>query len=896
MTTDQSLPALIRTKLHRPPLPPDWVSRPNLLDRLYQQRERPLVLVSAPAGFGKSTLIAAWLEHCAWRSAWLSLDDDDNQLATFLSYLIAAIQTLFPEFGTETEALLSSVNLPPVPVLVSSLSNELDELDEPFVLALDDYHVIHTAAIHDLWTKLLSHPPRALHLVLAARHDPPLPIDALRAQAALGEIRSEDLRFSLQETRAFMQQTLATPVDEAQAALLQAKVEGWAAGLRLVALSAWHKNGAAQLTKLFSTDLPLMNYLVGEVLAQQPAALQDVLLKTSILERLNNALCEAVAQESQLASPGKSYLDWLTERNLFIQPLDDEQEWFRYHHLFRRLLLQQLERRFTRDEIAALHQRASRWFAAHDLLEEALQHAALANDTASAAEIVTRHCHALMNQDEWRRLEDLLQALPAAVVEAHPELLLATAWIADNNYQLPQMPGLIDRAEALIAQQALEPAVARVLQGEVAFFRAYFAFWTDNLPHVLPYAQQALADLPLEWWHARALARLYLAAAHHMLGDRASVEALLAAGLHEAQANQRYLMRSFMINGFIHWFAGDLQRLADAANQILALSTQQRSPQTVNWARYFRGIVHYHRNQLADAAPDLLAVVLDRYHAYLNCVLHSAIALTLTYQAQQKPDQALTIAEMLPTYLYEMGNTFLLPTLHAFQADLALRQGRLVDASQWAARAQPADLSLMPLFFAQHVVLPKALLALSTPDTLQPAAEQLARMREFAASRQLFPVLIEVLAVEAMLFATQGDRTAALAALTRAIELAQPGGFMRPFVDLGAPMQALLRQLPDQGVAAPFVAKILAAFDASQPIGSATSVEASALIESLTPRELEILNLLEQRLSNKEIAARLFISPHTVTQHTLHIYQKLQVNTRRAAVAKAQILGLLARP
>jgi LuxR family maltose regulon positive regulatory protein len=278
MTTETLVPALIRTKLHRPPLPTDWVPRPQLLSRLDQQRERPITLVSAPAGFGKTTLLSAWLERCAWRSAWLSLDDDDDQLATFLACTIAALQTLFPEFGAATGALLSAVPLPPVPVLVRCLINELDELDEPFVLVLDDYHVIHTAAIHDLWAKLLSHPPRALHLVLAVRHDPPLPIDTLRARAAIGEIRSQDLRFSVEETQAFLQRALEIPIDETQAALLQAKIEGWAAGLRLVALSSWPQTGAAKLTRFSSSDMPLMDYLAGEVLARQPAVLQEVLL------------------------------------------------------------------------------------------------------------------------------------------------------------------------------------------------------------------------------------------------------------------------------------------------------------------------------------------------------------------------------------------------------------------------------------------------------------------------------------------------------------------------------------------------------------------------------------------------------------------------------------------
>jgi LuxR family maltose regulon positive regulatory protein len=894
MTAELHFPALIRTKLYRPPLPADWVPRPLLLERLQQQRQRPLTLVSAPAGFGKSTLLSAWLERCDWRSAWLSLDDGDNDLGDFLSYIVAAVQTLFPEFGTDTQALLDAVTMPPLPVIVGSLSNDLDEIDEPFLLVLDDYHVIHHLAIHDLLSRLLSNPPRALHLVLAARHDPPLPITSLRARAAISEIRSSDLRFTLTEALAFLRQTLDPQIDESRAALFNQKTEGWAAGLRLVTLSAWHKDSAAKLATLDSNDAVLMDYFASEVLAQQPAALQEFLIKTSILDRLYGSLCEAVAQASDLAVSGQTYLAWLEELNLFITPLDDRREWFRYHPLFRQLLQHQLERRYQYDEIAELHRRASRWFAAHDLLEEAVQHALLADDTASATQIVAQHRHVLMNQDDWRRLEALLQVLPPGVVESQPDLLVARAWSAHNQYKLLQVPTVIDQAETLIAQQALAPAVQRALQGEVEFFRAYQCFWSNDLPSVQVHMQRALEWLPVEWWYARALVRLYLVNAYNMLGDPANAAAALANGLDEAQANGPYLMRSLITTCFGYWLAGDLQGVADAANQMLVLGQQHDYPQTANWAHYFRGIVHYQRNNLAEAEQDLSAVVLDRYRTHLQCLVHSAIALALTYQAQQQPAQALTMADMLPAFLYETGNTILLPTIHAFRADLALRQERRAEASQWAAQAQPAALSLMPFFFAHHLVWPRVLLALNTPASRAAAAEQLARRREFAESRHHTHVLIEVLALQAVLLETQGDRSAALAALARAIGLAQPGGFIRLFVDLGSTMPALLRELRDQGVAPYFVAQILAAFAAPQPIGPAAFPGPIELIEPLTDRELEVLALLEQRLSNKEIAAHLFITPSTAKQHTLRIYQKLQVNARHDAVAKAQTLGLLA--
>ncbi len=892
MTNKSPNPALIRTKLYRPPLPADWVPRPQLLERLHQERQRPLTLISAPAGFGKSTLLSAWLEHCGWRSAWLSLDKGDNDLGTFLSYIVAAIKSLFPEFGTDTQALLNTVSVPPLPVIVGGLSNDLDELNEPIILALDDYHVIHNPAIHDLLTALLKHPPRALHLMLASRHDPPLPINVLRARAAVFEIRSQDLRFSLEETLAFLRQTLDPQIDAAQATLLKQKTEGWVAGLRLAALSSWHTDSEAKLTRLDPNDVYVMEYFANEVLAQQPAALQEFLIKTSILDRLQGALCEAVTQQSDLAAPGRTYLDWLEELNLFVVPLDDQREWFRYHQLFQQLLQHQLERRYSRDEINALHRRASQWFVTHELLEEAVQHAVLADDTATAAQIIAQQRHMLMNQDEWRHLEVLLRALPQHDIEARPELFLAKAWCAYNHYSLLQMPTLIDQAETLIAQLALEPALIRELQGEVEFFRGYQCFWTNDVPGTLLHMPRVLDQIPVEWWHARVLARLFLAAAYHMLGDSSNATATLTAGLDEAQGNGPYRMRTLLATCFIDWLAGNLQRVLDTASQILALGQHQYS-QTINWAHYFRGVVHYHRNNLEQAEQELSVVVLDRYQAHMQCLVQSAIALTFTYQAQQRPFAAGTTADLLPNFLYETENTILLPTFHAFRADLALRQERLAEASQWAAQTQPAAQGSMPYSFVQYLVLPKVLLALNTPASREAAAEQLVQLRNLAESHHLVHVLIEVLAMQAVLFETQCDHLAALRVLERAIGLAQPGGFIRLFVDLGSTMQILLRQLHSQGVAPHFIAQILAAFAAPQPIGSAPAPQSLELAYPLTNREFEVLALLAQRLSNKEIAARLFITSHTAKLHTLHIYQKLQVNTRHDAVAKAQSLGLL---
>ena len=501
---------LLRTRFYRPSLPSDLVDRPRLIDQLNCSSDRPLTLVTAPAGYGKSVLVSAWLSTCERPSAWLSLDETVDDLGVFLAHFVAAIQTIFPGALRQTQTLLTAISLPPLGVLAGSLINELDEVEHDFVMVLDDYHTIHQQEIHDLLTMLLRPPAQHMRLVLITRKDPPLPKSALLAGNQMTEVRLADLRFSADETAAFMQNALGSPLPDAAIAALAEKTEGWIASLRLAALTLRYSPDAdsrvADLQAL-ERNRNLTDYLMSEVLARTPPAIADFLLKTAILDRMCGPLCEALLGRADLEMDAQTRLEWLEQNNLFTVSLDNERRWYRYHHLFRSFLRSRLEQRYAAGEVARLHARASAWFAGQGLLEEALQHALLGHDTPAAVRLMAEHRHALMDAEQWQLHERMLRMFPAETVAAHPDLTLMAAWMARYGrfFDLAHVLELLDRAESLVAQMPDQPEHAVHLQGEIDTLRITVIIEAAGDPEtVIALARQALATTPRAWYYVRS--------------------------------------------------------------------------------------------------------------------------------------------------------------------------------------------------------------------------------------------------------------------------------------------------------------------------------------------------------------------------------------------------------
>ena len=530
---DQVSP-LLSTKLNRPPVPRDWVDRPRLIEQLnYSLQQGPLTLVCASAGFGKTTLVSSWIEGLTaddrggvtprLSSAWLSLDESDSDLMVFLRYFVAAIRTVFPESCTESLALLQASQPVAQMPLVAALGNELEQLPARMVLVLDDYYVMHDEAVHDFLSQLLRHWPQRLHLVLISRSNPPLPLAKLRARGHITEIRTRDLRFRPDESAEFLGKVLPAPLSQSALAMLQERLEGWIAGLRLVTLSRGAEaNAESDLADLSGTHFEIADYLVDEVMACQPPAILRFLLVTSILDRFCAPLCESVlgsaADRDDSAYDVPASIQWLERNNLFVIPLDDNRQWYRYHHLFRELLQRRLLAEVGPAQVTELHRRAAAWFAGQGLIDEALRHALAINDPDLAAQLMVAGLCDVLNREDRATLDRWLRLLPGDFIQRYPWLLLIQAIALQWSWQLGAVWKVLDRIEALLDESAREgtpspgdPHDLPVLRGMIISLRAQEAFGNNQPDRAVAYCEEALALLPKQW-------RLAPRRGHHVLG------------------------------------------------------------------------------------------------------------------------------------------------------------------------------------------------------------------------------------------------------------------------------------------------------------------------------------------------------------------------------------------
>jgi LuxR family maltose regulon positive regulatory protein len=838
----------------------------------------------------------------------LSLDETDNDLRVFLTYFVAAVQRLFPTACQKTKILLRTAEIPPLPVLAGGLTNELDAVTESFILVLEDYHEIHESSVHELLRELLRHPPRTMHLVLTSRRDPPLPIATLRARDQVTEVRAHELRFSQEEIESFLEKALEHPVDKATAEVLEGKTEGWAAGLRLAAVSLrQHGNPKQFLSRLQADTHHVMDYLLTEVLTKQPPSIQECLLSTAILDRFCGPLCEVIyAADEEPGKPtlnGESLIDWVERTQLFVIPLDDEGYWFRFHHLFRQLLERRLKNRWSPDEIAHLHSRASAWYAENGLVEAAIHHALEGGDPDTAARLVAEHRHTLMNEEQWHRLESLLLMLPEERVHGNIELLVQKAWCLENRYRLSEMADVVDQIDNFISSRH-PPKLKESVRGEIFALAAARSYLASDGKRALSYAEKALDRIPMEHSSQRGYALIVLAFAFQMTGKVEDALDLLQASLRSVASDASTLdARILLALCFIYWMEADLHNLGPCAEQYLAVGRKADLTETTSFAHYFLGIGSYHLNDLEAAERHLSSLIETDPYVNLHNYAQGGFALALTCQAKGDHETAFEWAKSIVSRAYETGNAALLRLAQAFQAELALRQGRLAEAAQWATTFKPEPLGPMYRFFVPEITLAKVFVAQDTTESRGRASDLLQRLRDFLNSIHNKRFLIEVLGIEALLHDARGDETAALSALECAVTAAQPRGFTRMFLDLGPGMARLLRRLIRQNLATNYAGPILSAFrdfdeESIAPIPEGyvdqpISPEDRALMQPLSKREVEVLVLLAKRLSNKEIGEKLFVAPETVKRHTINIYKKLNVNKRREAVTKAAALGII---
>ena len=904
---------LLQTKLAVPTTRPSLVVRDRLLRQLDAVRHNRLVLVSAPAGFGKTTLIAAYAAQAAALSnialAWLSLGEEDNDPARFLAYLLAALSAA----GTDISSEETAVSSMPPEQMMTEVVNDLTTVlaaqpDHHFIFVLDDYHLIHNRAIHETITFLLEHMPAQMHLILVTRADPPLPLPRWRARSQLVELRQQDLCFTPEEAADFLNQIMALPLSADDVQILNSRTEGWIAGLQMAAISLQGRANMADFVQSFGgSHRYILDYLMEEVLSRQPDDVTQFLLQTAVLNRLTAPLCDAVLaisewrlEDDQSPIPNlqsQKILEHLETTNLFLVSLDDERRWFRYHRLFVDLLRQRLAQ--TQSElIPILHKRAVTWFEANGYLEEAISHALMAKDTGQAADLIAQMAEPMLMRSELVTVKQWLAALPESELVKRPSLSFYYAWILI-------MEGHVqDEVEMALHHVDVEGA-----PGELALVRSLTAILRGDGTTAIELAQQALNQLKPERSFMRGVGTWILGLSFLFRGElEQGVQTLeKAVQLSQQVGNMTIAAASLGRLANQAWRAGDLSRAKRIYEQALVLGTDEMErPLPISGEAHI-GLarLYFEWNELDKALQHAeTGLALTEGWRELSAMFGN-VWLARIRQAQDQPTAANDALERAWHIARQTkGTQFDDMAVAMTEASLRILQGDLEAVEVWCvARHLPRDIDVGALERREDIIeghlrkyefiiLARLRLVQKRPDE---ALALLPRLLANAQRLQRRELQIESLILTALAFQQKNELAKADSHLQEALTLAEPGGFIRLFVEAGPGVAALLaRQPATNGKRRTYLNKLLAAGGQELPDAQAPiAFPPSPLIEPLSDRELEVLRLIANGLSNREIAQELILSLPTIKWHTSNIYGKLGVGNRTTAVARARELHIL---
>jgi LuxR family maltose regulon positive regulatory protein len=903
----------LTTKLYISPPRPNAILRPRLIERLNGGLHGKLTLISAPAGFGKTTLVSAWVALCGRPVAWLSLDEADSDPARFLSYLVAALQTIAPTIGAGLVDVLQSPQPPPPETLLTALLNQIATISDHLILVLDDYHLIDARPVDTALTFLLEHLPPRMHLVIATREDPQLPLARLRVRDQITELRATDLRFTPAEAAEFFKGVMGLNLAAEAIDALEARTEGWIAGLQLAALSMRGRADIGQFVQTFAGDNRyIVDYLVDEVLRRQPEQVRSFLLQTAILDRLSGPLCDAVSGQER----GQAQLEALERGNFFVVPLDDRRQWYRYHHLFAEVLAAQL-RAEQPELLATLHQRASAWYEQHGSTTDAIRHALAAQDFGRAANLVEREWTAVRRRRQDATFLGWLKALPDEVLHCRPVLSVAYAHLLlldggevagvehllrSAERWLNTTAGRHARPDAPAAEMVVvDEAAFRGLPGTIALARAGLALARGDVPQTMIYAQQARDLAPEDDHMTRGGAAGFLGLAAWTKGDLEAAHRTYAEGmasLHKA-GNIADAINGTITLAALRMTQGRLHEAMRTYEHALQLATAQDVGILRGTADLYVGMseLHRERNDLPAATQLLLrSKELSEHTGFPQNRYRWHIAMARIREAAGDLDGALVLLDEAER-LYMSDFSPNVRPIAALKTRVWLAQGRLGEALDWA-RAQGLsaqdEISYGREF--DHITLARVLLTQYMIDRADHVMREtiglLHRLLQAAEVGERTGSVIEILVLLSLAHQMCGDIPAALVPLERALTLAEREGYVRMFVDEGPSMAELLtRMKAEGGRMKEYSRTLLAAFGKQEDVHPASFIP-QPLMEPLSVRELDVLRLLRTDLSGPEIARELTVSLHTLRTHTNNIYIKLEVNNRRAAVRRAEELDV----
>jgi len=904
---------VLKTKLHIPSLRKDLLPRRRLIEILNAGLKHRLILISAPAGYGKTSLIGEWLRETNLRTAWVSLDEGDNDLVRFLDYCISALQTIYPQVGKATQSMLQSPQRPEIEAWLSLLINDLVDVQNPFILVLDDYHVLRAEPVHEAVTFLLDHFPAQMHLVIGSRADPPLPVSRLRARGQLTELRLNDLRFSLEEANEFLDRSMGFTIKEDDRNALVERVEGWATGLQMIVLAM-----QAQVSSRGKEVLPgfvrsftgsnryILDYLMEEVLQRQPSSIQEFLLHTCILERLCAPLCDAVLYEqgsTTTPSPSASILDYLDRSNLFLVALDDHRQWYRYHHLFSDLLNQRLLQ--AQPNLAPdLHRRASAWFEQNGWINEAIEHALAAQDYEGAAALISQAAEPALMRSEIATYMHWVERLPEKILQSQPRLIVFQTWgLLFAGYSKENLDAHLSN----LGSQIESPLTAPI--------RGYMALLLGDIDRASELLRQALELLPESEHFLRGLAALCLANAYLSEYKVTTGVRTLEEVAQESQKTGNSMLAVLVYANLAELSRklGELHKAEVYYLQAIELATDAQGRRLPVSCRPLAGLGDLKRewNDLETATQYLIeAVNLSKFWMRAG-FMHFAPPLIRVRMAQGEWDEAQKIIDQARKAAAEFTITQIDDYMvEMLQATLWVLKGNLDEATRWVERFNikesivqlPASgaeaynilhirkyeqLVLARLYLAQH----EPGEALQTLEALLPKFGNIGRMVQ----------VIEIHILRSLAWQALGKMDEALSEMREALTLAKPEGYIRLFLDEGEQMHLLLQKmnLAEDGLGN-YIKKLLAAFKgekAAHPLIPITRdrrpATQSVAFDSLSQREKEVLRFLAGTLSVEKIADELVVSVHTVRSHIKSIYSKLGVHGRLEAIERAKELSLL---
>jgi len=897
---------ILATKLYVPTSRNKLVVRRDLIEQLNVGIHRKLILISAPVGFGKTTLISEWLNSNNIPTAWLSLDEGDNDLSRFLTYLVAALQTIVPNTGDNVLMILQSNQPPAIETILTLMLNDLANFPEDFLLVLDDYHLIDSKPVNHAVGFLLEHLPPQMHLVITTREDPNLPLARLRARNQLIELRAINLRFSLNEAADFFEGVMGINLTLEAVTALEERTEGWIAGLQLAALSLQgHKNISEFIQEFTGGHRYIVDYLVEEVLANQPEDVRNFLLQTSILNQLNGKLCDAVTGQVD----GSELLQLLESGNFFLISLDDKRQWYRYHHLFADVLRLHLVPDQPQ-QIFILHQRASGWYEQNGWIAEAIHHALSGRDFERAARLIEMASPDMRRTRQETTLLGWFKALPDDVFYYRPILSIEYVGALLSGGELEGAEERLQDAERWLdttTYTLIQPAEMIVINKQnfhrlpswIALYRAGLSLVLGNVPNTVTYAQRVLDLVPEDDHLLRGAALAIMGLTSWTNGDLKVAYQSYADGMAHLQmaGNISDAVGGALALADIRIVQGRLREAHRIYERALELASQHDEPQIRGTADMYVGLSEIYRqyNRLQLAEQYLLKAREQGDHTgFPQHRYRWRITMARIQQAGGNLDSALDLLhEAERMYVSDFYPN--VRPVGALKAQILVAQGKLEEALAWVHEqglSVEDDLSYLREF--EHITLVRVLLAQSQhyPDDA-PFAETmklLEHLLKAAITGERTGSMIEILILQALAYQLQGNTSAALVPLERALTLAEPEGYIRIFVDEGSSMLILLEKAKKHGVRPSYVHQLLTAF--AKVDTESRPVVKQSLIEPLSERELEVLRLFKTDLSGPEIARELTVSLTTIRTHTQNIYTKLGVNNRRSAVRRAEELNL----